>query len=222
MTKTENTGLRAAVYARVSTEEQKEGQTVDSQVAELEEFAAANGWTVADAYKDDGWSGSIMARPALDQLRDDARLGRFDAVLINDVDRLARDVAHLGVIKRDLERHNVRVIFRKLPSALGRNDPTLLSRNCRHHAEAVVVLPAGKSGFLPQGKCCARQGSRSPVFGRLACSGRLVQETERLTRGVGADDGKPPRTPAAWMMMLVHCLPHAETCSKSCSWCGSV
>jgi site-specific DNA recombinase len=35
--------------------------------------------------------------------------------LINDVDRLARDVAHLGIIKRDLERHKVRVIFGKLP-----------------------------------------------------------------------------------------------------------
>src|SRR4029077_3169172 len=36
-------------------------------------------------------------------------------VLVNDVDRLARDVAHLGVIKRDLERHGIKVIFRKLP-----------------------------------------------------------------------------------------------------------
>ena len=60
-----------------------------------------------------------MARPALDRLRGDARLGRFDAVLINDVDRLARDVAHLGVIKRDLERQNLRVIFRKFPSEVG-------------------------------------------------------------------------------------------------------
>jgi site-specific DNA recombinase len=119
MNNTENGGLRAAVYARVSTEEQKEGQTIDSQIAELEEFANANGWTIADAYKDEGWSGSIMARPALDRLRDDARLGRFDAVLINDVDRLARDVAHLGVIKRDLERQNLWVIFRKFPSEAG-------------------------------------------------------------------------------------------------------
>ena len=49
------------------------------------------------------------------RLRDDARAGRFQAVLINDVDRLARDVAHLGIIKRDLEKNNVRIIFRKLP-----------------------------------------------------------------------------------------------------------
>ncbi len=57
-----------------------------------------------------------MARPELDRLRDDARGGRFQAVLINDVDRLARDVAHLGIIKRALEKQNVQVIFRKLPA----------------------------------------------------------------------------------------------------------
>jgi site-specific DNA recombinase len=119
MFESKEAGLRLAVYAGVSSEEQREGKTVDSQVAELEEFAAANGWTVAGAYKDEGWSGSIMARPALDRLRDDARVGRFDAVLINDVDRLARDVSHLGVIKRDLEKQNLRVIFRKFPSEVG-------------------------------------------------------------------------------------------------------
>jgi site-specific DNA recombinase len=107
--------LTVAVYARVSTEEQRDGQTIDSQVTELECLTRANGWVISGVYKDAGWSGSIMARPELDRLRDDARQGRFQAVLINDVDRLARDVAHLGIIKRDLEKQNVRVIFRKLP-----------------------------------------------------------------------------------------------------------
>lgn len=108
-------GLRLAVYARVSTEEQREGQTIDSQVAELERFAMDKHWQIAGIYKDEGWSGGVMARPELDHLRDDASKGVFDAVLINDVDRLARDVAHLGVIKRDLERRRIQVIFRKLP-----------------------------------------------------------------------------------------------------------
>src|SRR5438874_9304560 len=90
MTEPEGGRLRLAIYARVSTEEQREGQTINSQVAELERFADAKGWVMADVYKDEGWSGSIMARPELDRLRDDARDGRLQAVLINDVDRLAR------------------------------------------------------------------------------------------------------------------------------------
>ena len=116
MSEAQQAGLRVALYGRVSTEEQRDGKSIESQVAELEEFAASQGWLIVDSYSDAGWSGSVMARPELDRLRDDARAGRFHAVLINDVDRLARDVAHLGIIKRDLETHNVRVIFRKLPS----------------------------------------------------------------------------------------------------------
>src|SRR5712691_2353350 len=116
MPETADVGLRLAIYARVSTEEQREGQTIDSQIAELETFSREKGWLIAGIYKDAGWSGGVMERPELDRLRDDAQKGVFEAVLINDVDRLARDVAHLGVIKRDLEKKGVRVIFRKLPS----------------------------------------------------------------------------------------------------------
>src|ERR1700730_14494808 len=116
MPETADAGLRLAIYARVSTEEQREGQTIDSQVAELERFSREKCWLIAAIYKDEGWSGGVMERPELDRLRDDAQKGVFEAVLINDVDRLARDVAHLGVIKRDLERHGIKVIFRKLPS----------------------------------------------------------------------------------------------------------
>jgi site-specific DNA recombinase len=108
--------LRVALYARVSSEEQREGHTIESQIAELRRFADQQTWAVMSVYEDNGWSGALLARPALDHLRDDARNGLFDAVLINDVDRLARDVTHLGVIKRDLEGLGVRVIFRKLPS----------------------------------------------------------------------------------------------------------
>lgn len=113
--------LRVALYARVSTDEQREGQTIDSQIAELNRFAESQGYQVVAIHKDDGWSGTLLARPALDQLRDEASKGAFDAVLVNDVDRLARDVSHLGVVRRDLERAKVRLIFRKIP---GENSPT--------------------------------------------------------------------------------------------------
>src|SRR6266446_2184691 len=108
--------LNVAIYARVSSEEQREGQTIDSQVAELERFAFERSWHVAGIYKDEGRSGSVLARPELDHLRDDGALGKFTHVLINDVDRLARDVSHLGIVKRDLEREGVEIIFRKLPA----------------------------------------------------------------------------------------------------------
>ena len=111
--------LRVALYARVSTEEQREGQTIDSQISELERFARQKYWRIIGTYKDEAWSGALLARPELDRLRDDASKSLFDAVLINDVDRLARDVSHLGIVKRALERSGVQVIFKKLPTEQG-------------------------------------------------------------------------------------------------------
>ena len=82
-----------------------------------------------------------LARPELDRLRDDSSKGLFALILINDVDRLARDVTHLGVIKRDLERHGVqvRLLLAKNPAGWleafdvlePRPAPVLLSVNAR-------------------------------------------------------------------------------------------
>src|SRR5215216_3596502 len=99
--------VRVAIYARVSSEEQREGQTIHSQITELERFAAAQAWVIAGIYKDEGWSGAVLARPELDRLRDDATKKLFGVVLLNDVDRMARDVSHISVIRRDLERQGV-------------------------------------------------------------------------------------------------------------------
>ena len=121
MSQSQSQPLRVALYARVSTEEQKQGQTIEPQLAELQRHAQDKDWRIVHTYKDEGWSGSILARPELDRLRDEAGKGVFDAVLVNEVDRLARDVADLGIIKRDLERKRVQLIFRKLP---GENSPT--------------------------------------------------------------------------------------------------
>jgi site-specific DNA recombinase len=108
--------MRVALYCRVSTDEQKQGGTIESQIMELETFAQSRGYIVVQKYIDDGWSGALLSRPELDKLRDDAAKHLFGAVLINDVDRLGRDVANLAVVKRDLEAKGVEVIFKNLPN----------------------------------------------------------------------------------------------------------
>src|SRR5258706_2889041 len=100
MPETAEAVLRLAIYARVSTEEQREGQNIDSQVAELERFSREKGWPIVGIYKDEGWSGGVMERPELDRLRDDAQNGGFHAVLINDVRPLWGEVAHFAVSQR--------------------------------------------------------------------------------------------------------------------------
>src|ERR1035437_9203489 len=92
------TGLRIAIYARVSTEEQREGQTIDSQVAELERFCREKCWLITGIYKDEGWSGGAMERPELDHLPAIPQKAVLDTILRNGVGRQARAATRLGEI----------------------------------------------------------------------------------------------------------------------------
>jgi site-specific DNA recombinase len=74
--------MRAAVYARVSTERQGRDQTIESQLDALRGWAADHGHELKreHVYIDEGYSGSRIDRPALDRLRDAAREGELDVV----------------------------------------------------------------------------------------------------------------------------------------------
>ena len=82
----------AAIYAKVSSEQQKEENTIASQTAALLEFAREQGYGVADEWviEDEGFSGASLLRPGLERLRDLAAEGYIQAVLIHSPDRLSR------------------------------------------------------------------------------------------------------------------------------------
>ena len=61
---------RAALYARVSTDRQREEATIESQVLELKKQIAQSGNVLVKEYIDDGYSGKLLDRPALEELRD--------------------------------------------------------------------------------------------------------------------------------------------------------
>ena len=69
-----------ATYARVSTARQEEERTIEVQLGTLRDFARERGYTIVKEYIDDGWSGDILARPSLDQLREDAKKKMWQAV----------------------------------------------------------------------------------------------------------------------------------------------
>src|SRR6516164_11307368 len=64
---------RAALYARVSTDRQKEDQTIESQLFELKKQIARSGNVLVKEYIEDGHTGREIDRPALDELRRDAK-----------------------------------------------------------------------------------------------------------------------------------------------------
>jgi len=103
--------MPVAVYARVSTEEQRERQSIATQYDFGENFCKKNSLPVYRVYADDGVSGTIALdrRPEGSQIMRDARKGKFDQLLVYRLDRLARNACLALNAVEDLRRLGVRV-----------------------------------------------------------------------------------------------------------------
>lgn len=98
--------MRAAIYLRVSTDEQAEsGLGLAAQEERCRALALAKGWQVIDIYRDEGVSGTVepIERPAGSRLLGDAAARRFDVVLALKIDRLARRAEWIHRTLRELE-----------------------------------------------------------------------------------------------------------------------
>jgi DNA invertase Pin-like site-specific DNA recombinase len=97
--------MKAAMYARVSTSD----QTCTLQICELREYIERRKWECAGVYRD-SMSGAKASRPGLDQLMADARLHRFDVVLVWKLDRFGRSLVHCVAGIQELQRLGVRFV----------------------------------------------------------------------------------------------------------------
>ena len=82
----------AAIYARVSSDRQKEDHTIASQTAALIQYAEEKDYAVPPEwiFQDEGYSGAILVRPGLEALRDLAAQGQIETALVYSPDRLSR------------------------------------------------------------------------------------------------------------------------------------
>jgi len=108
--------MRAALYARVSTDKQAEKYGIPSQIEALRKRSLEKGWTPVldgdkDAFVDDGYSGVELDRPALNRLRQAAREGRIGVVLAYDPDRLSRKLYHLMILAEEFEKQGIKLEF---------------------------------------------------------------------------------------------------------------
>ena len=108
-----------AIYARVSSERQKEQETISSQTAALVEYAVSQSWVVPDEWQflDEGYSGASLVRPGLESLRDRVVEGQIDTVLVLSPDRLSRKYAYQILLTEEFHRHGAEVVFVKSPPA---------------------------------------------------------------------------------------------------------
>ena len=107
----------AAIYARVSSAQQKKDETIGSQVAALRAFAAQQGLDVPEGwvFLDEGHSGATLVRPQLERLRDLVAGEAVDVVLVHSPDRLARKFAYQALLVEEFGRVGTRVAFVKGP-----------------------------------------------------------------------------------------------------------
>jgi len=105
--------IQVALYARVSSEQQNEARTIDSQVADLRARIAGQGLVLPSEleFVDNGYSGATLIRPALERLRDVAGAGGIDQLYVHCPDRLARNYAHQVLLLEEFLRAGVEVIF---------------------------------------------------------------------------------------------------------------
>src|SRR6266487_1650433 len=108
-----------ALYARVSSDRQKEDKTIASQTASLRTHAQAQGYTIPEGwvFEDEGYSGATLARPALERLRDLVAEGQVEVVLVYGPDRLSRKYAYQVLLLEEFSRHGVETVFLRGVSA---------------------------------------------------------------------------------------------------------
>lgn len=120
--------FRTAIYARVSSEQQAQHGSIQSQLAAVLQFAASQGIKIDPdlIFADNGVSGATLARPRLDALRDKAAAGEIDQILILNPDRLARKYAHQLMLVEEFKKFSVEITFVNRQIAASPEDQLLL------------------------------------------------------------------------------------------------
>src|SRR5947208_14954175 len=119
-----NHNLRVAIYARVSGESQAKEDTIASQLEAVERRVADDALECDPELRflDDGVSGTILVRPGLERLRDQAAAGAIDRLYVFDPDRFSRKYAYQVLFLEELDGCGVERVFRRHPPRRGPQD----------------------------------------------------------------------------------------------------
>jgi len=98
-------GMRAALYVRVSTEDQaRDGFSLDAQTKRLQAYCKVRGWEIADIYRDEGFSGTNTGRPEYQRMMEE--MSRWDVLLVLKMDRIHRNSVNFAAMMANLEKNS--------------------------------------------------------------------------------------------------------------------
>lgn len=162
---------RAIIYARVSTEEQAEhGYSLQTQLEACRRYAEEHGLEVAIELQDD-MSGAILARPGLDQTRGMLERGEADALIVYDLDRLTRKLAHEVLLREEFEQAGVELHVVRTGPAEATPEGRL-----RDHVQAVIaeyerekIRERSKRNRVAKATSGKMVGDAKPPYGYARC-----------------------------------------------------
>lgn len=104
---------KVALYARVSSNKQAQENTISSQIEALKTRIVKDGFSLLEEYQfiDNGYSGSNLIRPGLEQLRDQSAACKIDKIYIHSPDRLSRKYAYQMILTEEFEKSGAEIIF---------------------------------------------------------------------------------------------------------------
>jgi site-specific DNA recombinase len=180
--------MRIAIYSRVSTSHQVDHQTIEQQLERLSAHVhahAAEGWLLdpAHVFRDDGYSGAMLARPGLDRLRDAVKNHEVDHVLVTAPDRLARNYVHQMVLLEEWEHLGCAAEFLDRPMSDDPHDHLLLQiRGAVAEYERTLIAERMRRGRLAKLRAGLLLPWTYPPYGY-----RLHPDRPRDPRGVTLD-----------------------------------
>jgi site-specific DNA recombinase len=174
--------VRAALYVRVSTDRQIDGNSLITQKAQLKRHCVTHGYEIVDVYIDAGFSGSNTKRPQLQRLLQDAAEGRMNLVLATRVDRVSRSMKDFLELISTLRDHGVG--FTAIEQPFDTSDPSgVLAQSILGsfaQFERELLVERTKEGHLHRLK--KGDWSCGPVaFGYRKEAGRLVEIPENAS-----------------------------------------
>jgi predicted site-specific integrase-resolvase len=103
-----NKKLKAVIYARYSSDNQREA-SIEDQVEVCRRYADAQGFDVVEIYPDYALSGASRFRPAFQQMQVHAEARRFDVIIVEALDRLSRKLADVAELHDGLTFLGIRL-----------------------------------------------------------------------------------------------------------------
>ena len=193
----------AAIYARVSSDQQREAHTIESQTAGLVEWATTLELEVPPVwvFEDDGYSGATLERPGLERVRDLAAAGDIQVVLVHSPDRLSRKYAYQVLLIEEFARQGVETRFLNAPPSATAEDHLLVQfqgmiaeyeraqilersrRGKRHRARAgeISVLSGAPYGY----RYLRKREEAPAAYAVIEAEARVVRDVYEHYTGTG-------------------------------------